>query len=65
MNFNIKLENRTVSEEELLNDLQNVAKKFGKKQITVAGYNKLGKFHASTLSRRFDTWHNALEKNWT
>ncbi len=62
MNFTIKLENDTTSEEELLCDVQDVAKKLKVKKLTMTQYNEFGKYHANTLSRRFTSWRNALDK---
>lgn len=62
MDFNIKLNNKTFSDEELLNDLKNVVNKLNKKSITFSEYNEFGKYASATLLRRFNTWNNTLKQ---
>jgi len=62
MDFNILLNNQKVSNEELLNDLKEVSSRLRKKTITKEEYNQEGKYKADMFSRRFNSWHNALEQ---
>jgi len=49
-----------VSENDLIEDLQKVANKLGKKTISSSEYSKHGKHSKQTVFRKFDTWNNAL-----
>jgi hypothetical protein len=62
MKFNLKLNRRDVSDSELIADIQLCAKKIGKNTITMAEYEREGRFHPTTLTRRFRSWFNVLEK---
>jgi predicted restriction endonuclease len=63
MKFELKPDNRNVSDEELLYDLKRVAKSLNKESISQQEYRKKGsRFHNITISRRFKGWNNALEK---
>jgi len=53
---------RNSSESELISDVINVAQKLKKDKITIDEYNDNGKFHATTLTRRFGSWFLVLEK---
>ncbi len=54
--------NRNISDEDLLQDMSNVARQLNKDTITIEEYNKLGKYSASTITRRFGSWLKCLEK---
>lgn len=45
---------------ELQSDLQKAAETLGTKVVTVEAYTSIGKFSASTISRAFGSWSNAL-----
>lgn len=62
MKFELEQYNRNVPDDQLLSDLQQVAIKLKKETLTSEEYVKLGRFHCSTLSRRFGSWIKALEK---
>ena len=62
MKYTLDTHHRNSSEEELISDVINVAKKLNKDKITIDEYNDLGKFHATTLTRRFGSWFLVLEK---
>lgn len=51
-----------VSDKQLLDDLKAICKKFGVQTITMRDYDKFGKFHSGTISKRFGGWNNAIEK---
>ena len=51
--------NRDAPDEALLGDLRRVAKDLGKSP-TIDEYNARGRFHASTLARRFGKWTAAI-----
>ena len=42
-----------VSDKQLLDDLKAICKKFGVQTITMRDYDKFGKFHSGTISKRF------------
>jgi hypothetical protein len=64
MKFELKLDNRNVSVEELLKDLNEVAKKLGKDSLTKKEYtkSKLNRFSGGTIAQRCGGWNNALKK---
>jgi len=62
MKYTLDTHHRNSSEEELISDVINVAKNLNKDRITIDEYNDLGKFHATTLTRRFGSWFLVLEK---
>ncbi len=53
MKFELEPHNRNVPEGELLADLKRVAKELHKTSVTVDEYHERGRFHATTLIRRF------------
>lgn len=50
-----------IPENELLADLQRVAKKLEKGAITIADYDEHGKFGSSAICKRFGGWNSAKE----
>ncbi len=53
---------RNVTDEELINDLRQVANKLQKDSVTHNEYDQQGKFNSHIFGRRFGGWLNALEK---
>jgi hypothetical protein len=51
-----------VSDEELLDDLRNVATQLGKNTVGQKEYRKTGKYDDTTPTRRFGSWNKALIK---
>lgn len=62
MEYILNKVHRNLSDEELLQDLKQVALKIDKETVTIAEYNQNGKYHCTTLTRRFGSWFNCLEK---
>ena len=63
MEFVLNEYHRNVSDEELLKDIVRVANSLGKESITRKEYlDNGGKFHCSTIERRFGGWLKALQK---
>lgn len=62
MKFELEPFNRNVSDEDLLEDIKEVAKRIRKNTVTIDEYEKHGKYHPSTLRRRFKSWFLVLEK---
>lgn len=54
--------NTLVSENDIITDLENVAKKLNKDTVTQKKYAEHGKYDCSTVIRKFNTWNKALEK---
>lgn len=52
---------RNVPNEELIADLKNVASILKANTITMNEYNIHGKFHSTTLTRRFGSWFTCLK----
>jgi hypothetical protein len=52
--------NMPISSENLICDLQSVAKKLNTVKLTQSMYSKHGKYDPSTICRRFGTWNKAL-----
>jgi hypothetical protein len=61
MKFQLDTYHRDVSDEDLIRDVRQVAIKSGRSTVTIAEYERLGKYHPSTLQRRFRSWFNVLE----
>jgi|SRR5712671_5437311 len=62
MAFELEEFHRNISDDELVADLVRVSLELSKKQITFRDYNRLGKYHSSTVAIRFGSWHEALKK---
>lgn len=62
MEFKLELNKRNNSDEELIEDLVRVAKSNDQNTVTIAEYEEYGKFHPSTLQRRFGSWFKVLKK---
>lgn len=62
MRFELEKHHRDLPDDDLIEDLQNVADKIDKLKVTIDEYNEYGKYHATTLTRRFGSWFVALEK---
>jgi predicted restriction endonuclease len=62
MRFELESHHRNVPDDELLDDLKSVASELDKSTVTIDEYNERGKFHATTLTRRFGSWFVALEE---
>lgn len=52
---------RNTPDEELINDVKNVAKKINRTSVTIAEYEQYGNFHPCTLQRRFGSWFKIME----
>ena len=61
INFTLNDYHRNVSDEDLIKDVINVAEKLKTTTLTLDEYSKNGKFHSSTLTRRFGSWKKVLE----
>lgn len=61
MKFELETYNRNIPDEKLVEDLKRVASEINKSP-TIDEYNERGSFHATTITRRFGSWFNALEK---
>ena len=61
MKFELKPYSWNVSKEAFLNDLKRVASELKLDSLSVEEYNKNGKYHPSTLQRRFGSWTKALK----
>ena len=62
MKFELDTYNRNVTDEDLLADIQLVSAKLIKTSLTKEDYSKHGKYHSSTIHRRFGSWLKALKK---
>lgn len=62
MRFNLDEFHRDTPEEELLEDLRQVAKQLSADRVTMEQYNAYGRFHSTTLTRRFGSWFTVLER---
>lgn len=58
--FQLELVRGPVTDEELISDLQRVAKLSGTSAVSFRLYADLGNYHPSTASLRFGTWNKAL-----
>lgn len=62
MKFELNDYHRNVTDKELIEDLQRVSNLLKQDTVTMDAYNQYGKFHATTLTRRFGSWFNCLAK---
>lgn len=62
MKFELNDFHRNTSDEELLNDLKAVSNIINKGTVTMEEYNQYGKYHSTTLTRRFGSWFLCLQK---
>jgi hypothetical protein len=60
--FELEPYNRDVPDELLIQDVTNVAATLGRDTLTMQEYELHGKYHPSTLQRRFRSWFNVLKK---
>lgn len=60
MKFELNDFHRNLSDSELIEDLQHVASIICKNTVTIDDYNEYGRFHATTLTRRFGSWFTCL-----
>lgn len=61
MKFELKPNNRNLTNEDLLNDLRRVSSELKKNSISTEEYNKYGRVHVSTIQNRFGTWNRAIK----
>ena len=61
MKFEVKKVNRNIPNEELLADVKNIASTYGLTTMSQDIYVQYGKFHPTTLIRRFGSWFKVLE----
>lgn len=54
--------NAIKSDEELLQDIRDVAQKLNTEKVSQPLYNKYGKYDYSSIGRRFGSWNNAILK---
>ena len=62
MEFKLNDYHRNTTDRELLDDMINVANLLGREALTMDAYAKCGKYHPTTIGRRFGGWNNALKK---
>lgn len=61
MKFELNAYNRNTPDEILISDVKRVATELNRDSVTIDQYNERGKFHATTLTRRFGSWFTVLE----
>lgn len=61
MEFVLNEYHRNISDEELLQDVKQTAKKMKKDDLTKKEYTENGRYHSSTLEKRFGSWKKVLE----
>ena len=62
MVFELNEFHRNATDSDLIDDLQRVAKILNQDTVTLDDYNHYGKFHSTTLTRRFGSWFTCLAK---
>lgn len=60
--FQIRLRRRGIKPEEILDDLQRVAKERGSETVTRLVYDQYGEFGATTVIRHFGSWNSAVDQ---
>lgn len=61
MKFELKSYNHNILDKEILKDIESVANKLNVMTISRTAYNTCGKYHPSTIVRRFGSWNEALK----
>ena len=62
MIFELNEFHRNINSNELIEDLRHVAEFLNQDTVTIDDYNQHGRFHATTLTRRFSSWFNCLSR---
>jgi hypothetical protein len=62
MRFKLNDFHYNTPDQELLNDLKEVANKLERNNLTSREYDEIGKFTSGTIHRRFGNWNKALQK---
>jgi len=62
MKFELKPDNRNSSDEDLIKDVIEAAKKLDKRTISGSEYNAHGRYNRSTIINRFGSWRNAVKR---
>ena len=62
MKFELNEYKRELTDEEILNDIKNVANTLNCDYISISTYKKYGKYSQTAIQRHFGTWKNALLK---
>lgn len=62
MKFELNEYHRNTTDDELIADMKRVAILLKRNTMTMEEYNQYGKYHATTLTRRFGSWFICLEK---
>lgn len=62
MRYELNKYHRDIPDFNLIEDLKSVANTLDKKTVTIEEYENHGKFHPSTLTRRFGSWFDVLAK---
>jgi len=60
MKFELKVYNTNISAEEAVADILTVSEILKKQSFTREEYQKYGKFHPASLTKKFGSWQNAL-----
>jgi hypothetical protein len=58
--FELEPLHRNTADADFLDDLKRVAQEMQANTVTILQYNERGRFNASTLIRRFGSWHKSL-----
>jgi hypothetical protein len=61
MRFELEAHHRGTPNDDLIEDLRRVASEVGASSVTIDQYNERGRYHATTLTRRFGSWFKVLE----
>lgn len=62
MKFTLNEFHNNITEEEMISDIQSVAKKLNRDSVTMDEYDKYGKYHPSTLTRKMGNWFEILKR---
>ena len=60
MKFELDTYHRDTPDEDLIQDVRDVAKKLGIDTVTISCYDEYGKYHPKTLWNRFGSWFEVL-----
>lgn len=64
MEFKLRTNAKYFSDDEIIEDIKNVAKKLNKDSLSREEYNEYWKIHPETIRIKFKSWNNALKLAW-
>lgn len=64
MEFKLRTNAKYFTDDEIIEDIKNIANKLNKKSLSIKDYNKYWKVHSETIRIKFKSWNSALKLAW-